>query len=96
MRERYYYVYMITTWRNTALYIGVTNNLERRLREHRDEVNDGFSKRYHTHKLVWFEQYRDIRDAIGVEKRLKGWTRAKKEALIAEQNPYWKDLTVKD
>ena len=96
MRERYYYVYMITTWRNTALYIGVTNNLERRLREHRDEVNDGFSKRYHTHKLVWFEQYRDIRDAIEVEKRLKGWTRAKKEALITEQNPYWKDLTVKE
>ena len=96
MRERYYYVYMITTWRNTALYIGVTNNLERRLKEHRDEVNDGFSKRYHTHKLVWYEQYRDIRDAIEVEKRLKGWTRARKEALIAEQNPYWKDLTVKE
>ena len=88
-----YYVYILTNKNNTVLYIGVTNDLLRRMYEHQNEQIEGFTKRYHLHKLVFFEEFSDINDAIACEKRLKRWTRAKKNALIESKNPNWKDLS---
>ncbi len=90
-----YYVYILTNKTNRVLYIGVTNNLERRLYEHRNELADSFTKRYHVHKLVYFETTTDIRTAIEREKQLKGWLRVKKNALIETMNPKWEDLSTK-
>ena len=90
-----YYVYILTNKTNRVLYIGVTNNLERRLYEHRNELADSFTKRYHVHKLVYFETTTDIRTAIAREKQLKGWLRVKKNALIETMNPKWEDLSTK-
>ena len=87
-----YYVYILTNKTNRVLYIGVTNNLQRRMAEHKNEEIDGFTKRYHLHKLVFFEEFSDINEAINWEKRLKQWTRAKKNTLIESKNPQWKDL----
>ena len=87
-----YYVYILTNKTNRVLYIGVTNNLSRRMFEHRNEQIEGFTKRYHLHKLVFFEEFSDINEAINWEKRLKQWTRAKKNTLIESKNPQWKDL----
>ena len=89
-----YYVYIITNKRNTVLYTGVTNNLIRRMYEHRNELLDGFSKRYHLHKLVYFDTTTDIKEAIAMEKKIRGWVRAKKENLIEDQNPNWEDLSL--
>ena len=91
MRETYY-VYILTNWTDKVMYIGVTNNLERRLYEHRQGINEGFSKMYHTHKLVYFETSSDVNAALAREKQLKKWNRAKKNALVASKNPQWKDL----
>lgn len=88
-----YYVYILTNKTNRVLYIGVTNNLQRRMSEHKNEEIDGFTKRYHLHKLVFFEEFSDINEAINWEKRLKRWTRTKKNALIESKNPDWKDLS---
>ena len=93
MRNHQYYVYILTNWNNHVLYTGVTNNLGRRLAEHRHEKNDGFSKLYKTHKLAYYSTFRYIQDAIACEKKIKGWTRAKKNELIEQDNPYWKDLS---
>ena len=93
MRDHYYYVYILTNWNNHVLYTGVTNDLEQRLAEHRHGTNDGFSKQYKTHKLVYYSTFRYIQDAIAYEKKIKGWTRSKKNELIEETNPYWKDLS---
>ena len=90
-----YYVYILTNKTNRVLYIGVTNNLERRLYEHRNELADSFTKRYHVHKLVYFETTTDIRTAIERENQLKGWLRVKKNALIETMNPKWEDLSTK-
>jgi len=87
-----YYVYIMTNEART-LYIGVTNNLERRIYEHKNKLADGFTSRYGLNKLVYFAMTNDVREAIGGEKRIKGWTRAKKVALIEEMNPYWDDLS---
>ena len=87
-----HYTYMLTNRHNTVLYIGVTNNLVRRTYEHRNKLLEGFTKRYNLTKLVYFEAAEDIRGAIAREKQLKGWTRAKKERLIATMNPQWNDL----
>ena len=86
------YVYILTNVSKTTLYIGVTNDLRRRYAEHLSEINDGFTKRYHLHSLVYFEQCNDIRDAILREKQLKSWSRAKKNALIEGMNPEWINL----
>ena len=88
-----YYVYMLTNKHNTTLYTGVTNNLARRLYEHKHQLVDGFTKRYNLHKLVYFDVTSDIRAAIAREKEIKGWTRGKKNALIDGLNPEWKDLS---
>ena len=90
----YYYVYILTNWNDSVMYIGVTNNLERRLYEHRNHLADGFTKKYNVHKLVYFEHTNDVRSAIEREKQLKGWTRAKKNALVSNANPTWTDLSL--
>lgn len=75
------------------MYIGVTNNLKRRLYEHKHEIIDGFTKKYHIHKLVYYESYKNIKDAITREKRLKGMLRIRKNELVETLNPEWIDLT---
>ena len=87
-----YYVYILTSKSNAVLYVGVTNNLQRRMIEHKNEQNEGFTKRYHIHKLVYFEEYSEINDAIAREKQLKRWVRAKKNWLVETKNPNWDDL----
>ena len=88
-----YYVYILTNQYNTVVYTGVTNNLERRLYEHRNHLVDGFTKRYNLNKLIYFETTSDVRSAIEREKQIKGWTRAKKNALIESVNPQWNDIS---
>jgi putative endonuclease len=87
-----YFVYLLASRRNGTLYIGVTNNLVRRTFQHKSDLIAGFTKRYGVHRLVWFEEYADIRNAIAREKRLKGWNRAWKIRLIEAHNPEWIDL----
>lgn len=87
-----YYLYLLTNYKNTVLYLGVTNYLKRRVKEHKDGINEGFSKKYKCNKLVWFEEFEDIRFAIEMEKKMKKWKREYKENLINEKNPEWKDL----
>jgi len=88
-----YFVYILSNWNDSVLYIGVTGNLPRRLYEHRNHLVDGFSSKYNTDKLVYFEETNDVYSAISREKQLKGWTRAKKNHLITKMNPEWKDLS---
>ena len=87
-----YYVYILTNQWNTELYVGLTNDLKRRAREHKEGLVEGFTKRYHVDKLVYFEELHDIKDAIRREKILKKWSREKKEMLIALRNSLWDDL----
>ena len=88
-----YYVYILTNWNNRVMYIGMTNDLERRLYEHKNSLVDGFTKKYHVHKLVYYEQTTDVHAAIAREKQLKGLLRAKKNAIVETMNPEWKDLS---
>jgi len=88
-----YYVYMITNWRNKVLYTGVTNNLERRIYEHKNKIIKGFTSKYNVNKLVYFDYTNDINSAIAREKQIKGWTRKKKNKLVEKMNPEWKDLS---
>ncbi len=87
-----YYVYILANKRNGTLYIGVTNDTVRRVYEHKNDLVEGFTKRYGVHCLVWFEVHNDINEAILREKRIKKWQRAWKLRLIEETNPEWKDL----
>jgi len=87
------YVYIITNKSNSVLYIGVTNDIHRRLIEHKLGINDSFSKRYSLDKLVYCEKYDSPEDAILREKQLKGWVRKKKNNLIEAVNPDWNDLS---
>ncbi|KZD21123.1 GIY-YIG nuclease family protein [Tardiphaga sp. 20_F10_N6_6] len=87
-----YYVYLLASRKYGTLYIGVTNDLIRRVYEHRSKVVDGFTRRYDVDKLVWFEVYDDVLSAIAREKELKKWRRDWKIRLIEEQNPNWMDL----
>ena len=89
-----YYVYILTNITNTVMYIGVTNDLKRRLSEHCAEQVEGFTKKYHVHKLVHFEEYADPNTAIIREKQLKHWSRAKKNTLVETQNPNWNDWSI--
>ena len=88
-----YFVYMLSNWDDSVLYIGVTSNLERRLYEHRNGLADGFTKKYNVHKLVYFENTGDVYSALSREKQLKKWRREKKNHLVATMNPQWKDLS---
>jgi len=87
-----YYVYILASKRNGTLYIGITNSLIRRVYEHKNDLINGFSKRYHVHTLVYYQRFDDVKSAIQHEKRLKKWNRKWKLALIEENNPAWKDL----
>lgn len=89
-----YYVYILANWNNKVIYTGVTNNLERRLYEHKHKLVDGFTKKYNVNKLVYFDFCRSIEAAIQREKQIKGWTRGKKNALIEQSNPEWHDLSL--
>ena len=89
-----YYVYILSNWDDSVLYIGVTDDLARRLYEHQNHLVDGFSYKYNVNKLVYYEHTSDVRSAIAREKQLKGWTRAKKNTLIQKTNPDWKDLSL--
>ena len=88
-----YYTYILASQKNRTLYIGVTNNLERRVLEHKQKINDGFTSKYNVNILVYFESFQFINDAILREKRLKKWNRQWKINLIEEENKNWKDLS---
>jgi putative endonuclease len=88
-----YYVYILAST-SGVLYVGMTNDLERRLREHRTKRVPGFSAKYNCDRLVWYELFANVNEAIACEKRIKGWRREKKLALIAEKNPSMTDLSV--
>ena len=89
---RQYYVYILTNKHNTVLYVGVTNNLIRRVYEHKNKLVPGFTAKYNLNKLVYYEILPDVRDAIYREKQIKGWRRSKKVELIEKFNPNWRDL----
>lgn len=89
-----YYVYLMTNKYHNVLYTGVTNNLERRLWEHKNKTISGFTEKYNVDKLVYFEETTDVTSAIAREKQIKGWLRIKKNALIETINPNWQDLSI--
>ena len=89
---KYSYVYIITNKWNTTLYTGVTSDLVGRVYKHREKMFEGFSSKYNLNKLVWFEVYEDINEAIKREKQIKAGSRKKKIALINGFNPEWQDL----
>ncbi|NCB85517.1 MAG: GIY-YIG nuclease family protein [Bacteroidia bacterium] len=94
MKLHLYYVYILTTRNNTVLYTGVTNDLKRRVFEHKSGLNEGFTKKYHVHKLVYFDIFDYVELAIAREKQIKGYSREKKIKLIEAMNPEWKELEV--
>ncbi len=90
--EKNYYVYILSSQKNSALYIGVTSDLIKRIWQHRQKLVKGFTEKYNINKLVYFEQFRDPENAIRREKRLKKYNRKWKIELIEKSNPDWKDL----
>ena len=90
----WYYVYILASKKNGTLYIGVTNNLDRRVMEHKNEIAESFTKRYNVKTLVYFERYSSIKDAIAREKAMKKWKREWKIKRIEESNPDWEDLSI--
>jgi putative endonuclease len=86
-------VYILTNKHRNTLYIGITNYIQRRLYQHQSGEVDGFTKRYHLNRVVWLEHFRNVNDAIACEKKLKGWRRSRKIALIEQTNPRWLDLS---
>src|SRR5262245_59380554 len=90
--ERSYWVYILASRIGGTIYVGMTNDLIRRVDEHKIGVADGFTKKYKVHRLMYFEQFSDLHAAIAREKRLKKWKRAWKIQLIEKQNPNWDDL----
>jgi putative endonuclease len=87
-----YFVYILSSPDNQYIYIGVTNNLERRIKEHREKLNQSYTSKMNCVKLVWFEMYRYINSAIAREKQLKNWQRKWKNELIEKYNPKWEEL----
>lgn len=92
MLEKQGYVYILTNTDNTVLYTGVTSNLIARVYEHKNKMVQGFTKKYNLHKLVYYEVFADMINAIVREKQIKGWLRSKKLLLIGKANPNWADL----
>ena len=88
-----YYIYILASQKNGTFYIGVTNDLERRVLEHKQKINEGFTSKYEVTRLVYFESFQYINDAILREKRLKKWNRQWKINLITEENKEWNDLS---
>ena len=93
MRQHNYYVYILTNWNHKVMYVGMTNDLERRLYEHKNKLIEGFTKRYNINTLVYYEHTTDVFEAIAREKEIKKWRREKKNKLVEEMNPDWKDLS---
>ncbi len=87
-----YYVYLLASNKHGTLYVGVTNNLERRVLEHKAKLHKGFTEKYDVNRLVWFEEFSQVSEAIETEKRIKGWKRAWKIELIEKNNPKWINL----
>src|SRR3989338_9222523 len=90
--EKFGYMYILTNTHNTVIYVGITNDLTRRVREHKSRQIEGFTKRFNISKLVYYEKFDRVEDAIRREKQLKPWARKKKEWLICSVNPSWRDL----
>ena len=88
-----YYVYLLTNWNNKVIYVGMTNDLQRRIYEHKNKSVRGFTSRYNVNKLVYFEHMTDVLLAIAREKEIKKWRREKKNRLVESMNPEWKDLS---
>lgn len=95
MRNHNYYTYIMTNKKLGTLYIGVTNNLQYRIYQHKNKLVKGFTAKYNLNKLVYCEYFTDINFAIAREKQLKGWLRKKKIELIEKDNPNWEDLSEK-
>jgi len=94
MRDHEYFVYIVCSLSGT-LYIGMTNSIYRRALQHKCGAFEGFSRKYHCDRLVYYESFDDVYKAIGREKQLKGWSRAKKIALIESKNARWEDIAEK-
>ena len=90
--DRQYYVYLLTNKKNRVLYTGVTNDLKKRVFEHKSKLVDGFTKKYNVDKLVYYEIVEDVYSAISREKQIKSWKRKNKLDLIRKTNPQWQDL----
>lgn len=94
MKEYNYYIYILASKKNGVLYVGVTNSIIKRIAQHKNKVVQGFTNTYFVDKLVYYEKYSDINDAIAREKQLKKWKREWKVNLIEKDNPEWKDLYI--
>jgi putative endonuclease len=90
----YYYVYIMSN-KSRTLYTGVTNSLEHRVAQHKARTVSGFTAKYNVTQLVYFDEFTNVNDAIAAEKKIKGWTRAKKIALVESKNPLWDDLAAR-
>jgi putative endonuclease len=88
-----YYVYLLTNWNNKVIYVGITNDLARRVYEHKNKIIKGFTEKYNVKKLVYFEETQDVNTAIEREKEIKKWRREKKNRLVNSMNPNWDDLS---
>jgi putative endonuclease len=94
MQTKQYYVYIAKNKLNTVLYTGVTNNLKRRIYEHKNKIGSNFSAKYNINKLVYFEIYNEVTQAISREKQIKAGSRKKKTQFVEGKNPEWKDLSL--
>jgi len=94
MRQYRFYVYIMANKKDGTLYIGFTNNIERRVLEHKQGVNEGFTRKYRIKKLVYFEEHKYVRNALTREYQMKKWLRKWKIELIEQDNPEWKDLAI--
>ena len=92
--QKRFYVYLLINWNNKVMYVGVTNDLHRRLYEHKNKLVKGFTEKYNVDKLVYFEETDDVISALAREKEIKKWRREKKDNLVLSINPEWKDLSV--
>ncbi|MBI3600502.1 MAG: GIY-YIG nuclease family protein [Nitrospinae bacterium] len=90
--QKLYYTYIATNKRDTVLYTGITSNLVKRMYQHKEKIVKGFTEKYNVNKLIYYEVFNSPQDAIASEKKIKGWTRAKKIQLIKIKNPEFKDL----
>ncbi len=93
MRDHTYFVYILTNASRRSLYIGVTNALKSRVRQHKEKAHEGFTAKYNLNRLAYYETFQFIHAAIAREKQLKGWSRTKKLALIQKRNPQFRDLS---
>jgi len=92
--DRHYYVYVLTKWNSRVIYIGVTNDLERRVFEHKNKLVKGFTEKYNVNNLVYFEETGDVNAALAREKEIKKWRREKKNAPVTNGNPQWTELKI--